>query len=77
MNNKENLIITKVNIQGIAEGLIYAIESLKIEERCRNYNMTWTETKNLFIIESLKGINNPIFWESVKNFSEIIKNFTK
>lgn len=77
MNNKENLIITKVNIQGITEGLIYAIESLKIEERCRNYNMTWTETKNLFIIESLKGINNPIFWESVKNFCEIIKNFTK
>lgn len=77
MNNKENLIITKVNIQGITEGLIYTIESLKIEERCRNYNMTWAETKNLFIIESLKGINNPIFWESVKNFSEIIKNFTK
>ena len=63
--------------KGLTEGLIYTIESLKIEERCRNYNMTWTETKNLFIIESLKGINNPIFWESVKNFSEIIKNFTK
>lgn len=77
MNNKENLIITKVNIQGITEGLIYTIESLKIEERCRNYNMTWTETKNLFIIESLKGINNPVFWESVENFSKIIKEYTK
>ena len=77
MNNKENLIITKVSIQAITEELINTIETLKIEERCSNHNMTWAETKNLFINESLKGINNPVFWESVENFSEIIKNFTK
>ena len=73
MNNKENLI----NIQEITEGLIYTIESLEIEERCRNYNMTWVETKNLFLEESLLGINNSIFWESVENFSKIIKEYTK
>lgn len=78
MNNKENLIITKVNIQGITEGLIYTIESLKIEERCSNYNMTWKDTKNLFLKESVAGrINNPVFWESVENFSKIIKEYTK
>ena len=77
MNNKENLIITKVSIQAITDGLINTIETLKIEKRCSNYNMTWTETKNLFINESLKGINNSFFWELVKDFSEIIKDFVK
>lgn len=77
MNNKENLIITKVSIQTITEGLINTIETLKIEERCSNYNMTWKDTKSLFIDESLKGINNSFFWESVENFSKIIKEYTK
>lgn len=39
--------------------------------------MTWVETKNLFLEESLLGINNSIFWESVENFSKIIKEYTK
>lgn len=77
MNNKENLIITKVNIQGITEGLIYGVESFGIEERCTNHNMSWTETKSLFIKASSGGINNPLFWEYVENFSKIIKEYTK
>lgn len=77
MNNKENLIITKVSIQAITDGLINTVETLKIEKRCSNYNMTWTETKSLFLEESLLGINNPVFWESVENFSKIIKEYTK
>lgn len=77
MNNKENLILTKVNIQGITEGLIYGVESLGIEERCKNYSMTWTETKSLFLKASAKGINNFLFWEYVENFSKAMKEYTK
>ena len=78
MKDQEELIITKINIQAITVGLIDTIETLKIEERCSNYNMTWKDTKNLFLKESLAGrINNPVFWESVENFSKIIKEYTK
>jgi|GEM_PF-2881300 len=77
MNTKEELIITKITIQAITVGLIDTIETLKIEERCSNYNMTWVETKSLFLKASLDRINNFLFWEYVENFSEIIKNFLK
>ena len=77
MSIKEDLIIAKISIQAIADGLINTIESIGIEERCSNHNMTWTETKNLFLDEALKGISNSFFWELVKDFSEIIKNFVK
>lgn len=76
--DQEELIITKINIQAITVGLIDTIETLGIEERCSNYNMTWKDTKNLFLKESVAGrINNPVFWESVENFSKTIKEYTK
>ncbi len=61
----------------IAEALIDTIEELGIEDRCTNYQNTWRGTKNILLIESRKGKENPIFWESVENMAKVIKEFTK
>lgn len=61
----------------IAETLIDTIEELGIEDRCTNYQNTWRGTKNILLIESRKGKENPIFWEAVENIAKTIKEFTK
>nr|DAE81090.1 MAG TPA: hypothetical protein [Caudoviricetes sp.] len=61
----------------IAEALIDTIEELGIEDRCTNYQNTWRGTKNILLIESRKGKENPIFWESVENMAKVIKEFTR
>lgn len=61
----------------IAEALIDTIEELGIEDRCTNYQNTWRGTKNILLIESRKGKENPIFWEAVENIAKTIKEFTK
>ena len=61
----------------IAEALIDTIEELGIEDRCTNYQNTWMGTKNILLIESRKGKENPIFWEAVENIAKTIKEFTR
>lgn len=64
----------------IASYLIRIIQGLGIEERCTNYNDTWENTKCLFLKEAVKGVKGEdvsLFWESVENFSKIIKEYTK
>lgn len=61
----------------IAEALIDTIEELGIKDRCTNYQNTWRGTKNILLIESRKGKENPIFWESVENMAKVIKEFTR
>ncbi|MDH6459640.1 hypothetical protein M2102_003302 [Fusobacterium sp. PH5-7] len=61
----------------IAEALIDTIEELGIEDRCTNYQNTWRGTKNILLIESRKGKENPIFWEAVENIAKTIKEFTR
>lgn len=65
------------DIRIIDSYLIKLIQSLGIEERCTNYNDTWENTKYLFFKEAAEGETNPLFWESVENFSKIIKEYTK
>lgn len=61
----------------IAEALIDTIEELGIEDRCTNYQNTWRGIKNMLLIESRKGKENPIFWEAVENIAKTIKEFTR
>lgn len=61
----------------IAEALIDTMEELGIEDRCTNYQNTWRGTKNILLIESRKGKENPIFWEAVENIAKTIKEFTR
>lgn len=64
-------------IKDIVGSLIVTIEKLNLQSRCKNYNDTWENTKQLFLKEAEKGENNPIFWEAVENFSKVIRDFTK
>ena len=75
MENKENL--KNMYIKDIAISLIVTIEKLKLQDRCSNYNDSWKNTKELFLKEAGKGVNNPLFWESVENMAKVIKEFTK
>lgn len=75
MENKENL--KNMYIKDIAISLIVTIEKLKLQDRCKNYNDTWENTKELFLKEAEEGENNPIFWEAVENIAKTIKEFTR
>lgn len=73
----ENLEICYNDVWLIASCLIRTIQGFGIEERCINYNDTWENTKYLFFKEAIEGETNHLFWESVENFSKIIKEYTK
>lgn len=64
-------------IKTIAYMMLSIVEDLELQERCKNYNDTWENTKNIFMDEAAKGESNTIFWEAVENMAKTIKEFTK
>ena len=76
------MIIEKKNLKNIltehiAASFIFTIQKLKLQERCKNYNDTWENTRELLLKEAEEGESNPIFWEAVENMAKVIKEFTK
>lgn len=59
----------------IATNIILEIEDLEIKERCSNPGDTWENTKELFFKEARRGMENPYFWSSVKEFSNILEKY--
>lgn len=74
----------KLNIRGgeimldalsIAINIILEIEDLEIQERFSNPGDTWEHTKDMFMKEAERGMENPYFWSSVKEFSKILEKY--
>lgn len=59
----------------ITTNIILEIEDLEIKERCTNPGDTWEHTKEMFIMEAKRGMENPYFWSSVKEFSNILEKY--
>lgn len=59
----------------IATNIILEIEELEIQERCSNPSDTWEHTKEMFMSEAKRGMENPYFWSSVKEFSNILEKY--
>lgn len=59
----------------IATNIIFEIEELEIKERCSNPGDTWEHTKKMFMSEAKRGMENPYFWSSVKEFSNILEKY--
>ena len=66
-----------MQVKCIAASFILTIQTLGLRDRCSNYNDSWENTKELFLKEAGKGVNNPLFWESVENMAKVIKEFTR
>lgn len=66
-----------IQVKCIATSFILTIQTLGLRDRCSNYNDSWENTKELFLKEAGKGVNNPLFWEAVENIAKTIKEFTK
>ena len=64
-----------MNTVDIAIDIIVEIECEKIQERCTNPNDTWEHTKEMFLKEAERGAENPYFWSSVKEFSNILEKY--
>lgn len=60
----------------LANRIVESIEHFGIEERCKNYNDSWEATKKAFLKEAERGDGNTYFWQAVKNFAEILENYT-
>lgn len=66
-----------IQMKCIATSFILMIQTLGLRDRCSNYNDSWENTKELFLKEAGKGVNNPMFWEAVENIAKTIKEFTR
>lgn len=66
-----------IQMKCIATSFILMIQTLGLQDRCSNYNDSWKNTKELFLKEAGKGVNNPMFWEAVENIAKTIKEFTR
>lgn len=59
----------------IATIIILEIEEQEIQKRCSNPGDTWEHTKEMFMKEAERGTENPYFWSSVKEFSNILEKY--